>query len=249
MILGATEITVEDIENFLNDSDTTTPVVETDSSHEDTPPTETSQSEVKPVTETQAFAHRLKEEKEKVRREEQANIAKSMGYESYDTLIKAREEQVYLDKGLKPEEVSPIVEEIVKQRLAEDPRLKELETIKQQKVAEWAKKELSELSSLTDGKISKLEDVPKDVLEQWKKGGSLKAAYLELKGEDLIRQIKLGTQAQDSRGTTSHLSTPPSAPVVEDTTKRPLTDKEKDIYRLFNPNVSDEALEKMRKDK
>ena len=91
------------------------------------------------------------------------------------------------ENGLDVEEVTPIVEEIVKKRLETDPRLKELEGYRQQKVNEWAKKELADIKELTGGKISKIEDVPKDVIELWKTKGSLKAAYLELQGEALIK--------------------------------------------------------------
>lgn len=242
---GANEITIEDIENFLNGDGATPPVVETE---EGTPEAQPNQDTK--VTETQAFAHRLKEEKEKVRREERDSLAKSLGYDNYESMQKAREKKLLEERGLDVEEVAPIVEEIVKKRLETDPRLKELESYRQQKVNEWAKKELTDIKELTGGKISKIEDVPKDVIELWKTKGSLKAAYLELRGEALIREARTSAASNQSRGSTSHLNNPDGTPSpINNANKRPLTPEERNIYKLFNPDVTEEQLSKMFKDK
>lgn len=246
---GAKEITIKDIENFLNSDGAVTPAAETNEEGSPaTQPDDGKEPEIAKVTETQAFAHRLKEETAKVRNEERDNIARSLGYENYADMQKKRETELLKEKGLDPEEVSPVVEEIVNKRLAEDPRLKELETIRQRQVAEWAKKELTELKELTGGRVSKLEDVPKDVIELWKTKGSLKAAYLELQGEALIREARASAAGEQSKGSTGHLKSPIgiTAPIV-DGNKRPLTQQEKEIYRLFNPEVTDEQLSKMTK--
>ena len=242
---GANEITIEDIENFLNGDGATPPVVEDEGGTPAAQPNPDTK-----VTETQAFAHRLKEEREKVRIEERESLAKSLGFENYGELQKTREEDLFKDKGLDIEEASPIIEEIVKRRLEEDPRFKELEGYRQQRVSEWAKKELADIKELTGGKISKLDDVPKDVIELWKTKGSLKAAYLELQGEELIREARSSAASGQSRGSTGHLTNPhgtPSPIVNED--KRPFTKEEKEIYKLFNSNVTDEQLDKMLKNK
>jgi hypothetical protein len=193
---GANEITIKDIEDFLNGEGAATPAAQ--EGNEGSPATQPNASEgtpaqngteQTPVTETQAFAHRLKEATNRARNEERESIAKSLGYESYADMQQKREAQLLEEKGLNPEDVSPVVEQIVQQRLAEDPRLKELDSYRQERVNAWAKKELAELSELTQGKVSKLEDVPKDVIELWKTKGSLKGAYLELHGETLIREM------------------------------------------------------------
>lgn len=243
------EFTIEDIENFLNGGGTDTSSVEgkensqvaqpngTDSNVDDTDTDDTK-------NETQAFAHRLK----KAVAKERESIAKSLGYESYAQMQKSREEDMLKEKGLDPEDVSPVVEQLVNKRLAEDPRLQELEGYRQQKVNEWAKKELTELSELTNGKVTKLEDVPKNVLELWKTKGSLKAAYLELEGETLIREMRTGIASGQSKGSTGHLQSPKGTPANNNSNKRPFTQQEKDVYRLFNPGVTDEELNKMYKE-
>ena len=110
-------------------------------------------------------------------------LQKNLGYESYDDLQKKREADLLKSKGFDPEEISPVVEELVNKRLAEDPRLQELEEFKQKKVEEWGKKELAEITTLTGGKVTKLEQLPENVIALWKQKGSLKAAYLEIEGE------------------------------------------------------------------
>ena len=254
-VSGANEFTIKDIENFLNGEGAVTPAA--DEGNEGSPATQPNASEgtpaqaaeQTPVTETQAFAHRLKEATNKARNEERESIAKSLGYESYSDMQKQRETQMLEEKGLNPEDVSPIVEQLVQKRLAEDPRLKEFDSFKQERVSAWAQKELTELKELTDGKISKFEDVPNDVLESWKTKGSLKAAYLELHGETLIREMRAGVASGQNRGSTGHLASPQGAPAnTENLNKRPFTAQERDVYRLFNPGVTDEELSKMYKE-
>lgn len=253
---GANEITIKDIEDFLNGEGAATPAAQ--DGNESSPATQPNASEgtpaqngteQAPVTETQAFAHRLKEATNKARNEERESIAKSLGYESYADMQQKREAQLLEEKGLNPEDVSPVVEQIVQQRLAEDPRLKELDSYRQERVNAWAKKELAELSELTQGKVSKLEDVPKDVIELWKTKGSLKGAYLELHGETLIREMQTGIANGQNRSTTSHMASPQGAPAPADNSnKRPFTQKEREVYKLFNPDVTDEQLSKMYKE-
>ena len=251
---GANEITIKDIEDFLSGEGATSPVAE--ENNESSPAAQSddgsdasTQKQDEPVNETKAFAHRLKEATNKARNEERESIAKSLGYESYADMQKKREAEMLEEKGLDPEDVSPIVEQLVQKRLAEDPRLQELGAYKQERMNEWAKKELTELNELTGGKISKLEDVPNDVIELWKTKGSLKGAYIELHGEKLIREIRTGIANGQNRSTTSHLGSPQGAPAApKDTNRRPFTAKEREVYKLFNPGVTDEQLSKMYKE-
>jgi hypothetical protein len=141
------------------------------------------------------------------------------------------------------------VEQLVQKRLAEDPRLQELDARRQAKMNDWAKKELVELNELTGGKISKLDDVPKNVIELWKTKGSLKAAYIELYGEQRIREMQLSIASEQNRSTTGHLQSPQGTPASNNNgNRRPLTAKEKQVYKLFNPGVTDEQLSKMYKE-
>lgn len=247
---GANGPTIKDIEDFLNSVDhAETPTAQKEESSPAAQPDEGQQEQKTDVTETQAFAHRLKEATQKARSEERDNIAKELGYESYAAMQKAREKSMLEERGLDPDDVAPVVDKLVEKRLQEDPRFQELDKFREQRMQEWAKSEVAELSQLTGGRISKLEQVPKNVIELWKQKGSLKAAYLELEGEKLIREMQAGIAGEQSKGTVQHMNSPQGNPKpLSDDKKRPYTQQEKDIYRLFNPDVTEEQLSKLRKD-
>lgn len=200
--------------------------------------------EQKDVSQTKAFAKRLAEEKAKVVNAERENIAKELGFNSYEELQKNRELKLYEEKGLDHEEISPLVDELVEQKLNSDPRMKELEQFRAKQVEEFGKKELAEITKLTDGEITTLEQIPREVIELWKKKGSLKAAYLELKGEELILKARSG----QSKGSTGHLNTPAGSNNSANE-KRHLTAEEKKMWKLFNPSLTDEELNKKLVDK
>ena len=82
--------------------------------------------------------------------------------------------------------------------------------------------------------------MPKDVIELWKTKGSLKAAYIELHGEELI----IKARSEQNKGSTGHLNMPTgSSP--NNTAYRPLTKEERDNYKFFNPGMTDEELDKI----
>ena len=120
-----------------------------------------------------------------------------------------------------------------------DPRMKELEELRQRQIKEFGKKELAEITKLTNGEITSLAQLPKEVINLWKTKGSLKSAYLELEGERLINKFK----GEQSKGSTSHLKNPSGNSSVA-SNKRPLTAEEKQIWKFFNNSMTDEQLNK-----
>lgn len=232
---GANEFSLEELDKlFKEEGQQETPPAEGNTVSTENPP-----EQKEDVTKTQAFAHRLKEEKDKARKEAREEIAAALGYDSFEALQKSRENKLLEDKGLDPEQVNPIVDELVKQRLDNDPRMRELEVLKQQQIAAFAEKELKDISSLTGEQYTSLEQLPKDVIEDWKKSGSLKSSYIKLHGEELIIKARKA-QAQ---GSTKHLQSP-GGPAPTPTDTRPMTSKEREIYKFFNPGVKDEELDK-----
>lgn len=236
---GANEFTIEELESLFNDENqqATPPAQETT----ETRPAEDTSEPVKEndVTTTKAFATRLKESTTKARLEEREAIAKTFGYESYDAMVKARERKTYEEKGLDPDEVSPVVDELVKQRLNDDPRMQELEEFRKQQILEFGKKELAEITRLTGGQVTKFDQLPKSVIDLWQKEGSLKSAYLKIEGERLINNIRSG----QTKGSTEHLGGLNGSP-AGNSNMRPLTEREKQMWRFFNPKITDEELNK-----
>ena len=247
MDMGANEFTLEELEQlFKDDTQPTTPAVDENNNTDNDGNTdaqdgnnETGDDKSNHVENTKAFAHRLKESTDKARREERESIAKSLGYESYEDMENKRKNKLLEDKGLDPDEVSPIVDELVKQKLENDPRMQELEEFRKQRVAEFGKRELAEITKLTGGEITKFSQLPKEVIDLWKERGSLKSAYLEIEGENLI----IRARSEQSKGSTNHMQNlNGTSPANKN--ERPLTDEEKAIWKLFNPNISDEELNK-----
>lgn len=237
---GANGFSMDELDDlFKAENQQETPPAEDTTGQQDTPPVAEQNDEKKDVTQTQAFAHRLKEEKEKARKEAREEIAAALGYESYEALQKQRENKLLEDKGFDPEQVSPLVDELVKKRLEEDPRMQELAEFKKQQAQEFAKRELSEISKLTGVQYTSLDQLPQDVIESWKKTGNLKQSYISLHGEELIMRARSANQ----RGTTEHLQNP-AGQAPTGTSKRPLTEDEKKVWRFFNPSMSEEELNK-----
>lgn len=241
---GANELDLREIEALLaEEAQQETPPAQEEKPNDDTDKTEADASKAQSdVSTTKAFAKRLKESTDKARTEEREAIAKSLGYASYDEMQKQREAKMMTDKGLDPEQVNPVVDEIVKKRIDDDPRIKELEALKKKQVAEFAKKELADISELTDGEITSLSQLSPEVIDVWKKTGSLKDAYMRVEGVNLINKIKAGK----SKGTTDHLKNP-SGSSGDSANTRALTAEEKQVWKLFNPQTTDEELNKMRK--
>ena len=237
---GAKDIDIKDLEALFDDD------VEPSSPTENvtTEPNSSNETTEKDVSTTKAFAKRLAEEKAKVVNEERESIAKSLGYDSYEDLKKSKERKAIEDKGFDPDEVAPLIEDLVKQRLDNDPRMKELQEFRNKQMKEFGERELADLSKLTNGEISKFDQIPADVWELWKTRGSLKSAYMELHGEELVMKAR----TSQPKASTSHLSTPSGNPAPE-TSKRPLTAKEKELWRLFNPKMTTEELDKQMVDK
>lgn len=200
---------------------------------------ETKKSEEEKRSDAKAFSIRLNEERDK--------IAKEAGFESYEDMRKMREKKKLEDNGLDPDVASPVLEDLVKQRVEQDPRIKEYEELKkreqEREFKEWCEKEVKQLNSLTDGKIKSLSDVPQDVVKLSEKTGSLKSAYLQLHGEELISQIRLKQSSQESKGTTNHLAQVKDGVSASGKT-RPLTPEERRAYKMINRNITDEELDK-----
>ena len=241
---GVDHFSLDELEELFNEDDEQQSPAATDGTNTETDPqSENTSDDNRQVDNTKAFAKRLRESTEKARSEEREAIAKELGFESYADMQKNKTKKAIEEQGLNPDDVSPLVEKLVAERIESDPRIKELEGYRKKQIAEFAKKELAEISELTNGEVTELSQLSKEVRDLWVKKGSLKAAYLELEGENLIRKAR----REQSRGTTSHLAGTEGAPSPS-TGKRGLTEQEKKIWRFFNPSVTDEELNKKQVD-
>ena len=234
--MGANEFTLEELEElFKSETQPITPAAVTNTEAQESDDADDKSG----VDTTKAFAHRLKQSTDKARKEERESIAKSLGYESYADMINKRDAKMLEDKGLDPDEVKPVVDELVKQRLATDPRMIELEEFRKQKIVDFGTKELAEITKLTDGEITEFSQLPKEVITLWQQRGSLKSAFLELEGEKLIMK----SRSNNSKGSTDHLQSM-SGGSPANNNQRHLTAQEKQMWKYFNPGITDEELNK-----
>lgn len=243
LVNGANSFTLEELEALFNDdaAQETPPATEPTNTQEtgDNKGTEDTGNTQNGVDTTKAFAKRLKESTDKAVAAERENIAKSLGYSSYEELQKIREKKVFEDNGLDQSVVSPVIDELVKQRIDNDPRMKELEGYRNQQVKEFGRKELAELKELTGGKIASMAQLSRNVLDEWAKSGSLVDAYMKVEGRNLIKDLR----NEQNKGTTSHLQNPSGSSGLPNN-KRFLTEDEKRVWKMFNPKMTDEELNK-----
>lgn len=245
-IFGDNDLTAEEIDAlFGSEEQQETPPANDETAHSEQPTGDQDKGDEK-VEQTKAFAKRLRESTDKARNEEREAIAKQMGFESYAAMIKTREDKIYENHGVDREQIGTLVDEIYNERRKNDPAIQELDELRKMKQLEFGKKELAEITKLTNGEITSFSQLPKDVLEEWANNkaynGSLKAAYLALKGEELIVKAR----SEQSKGSTQHLINPSGGPTPQ-TNTRPLTDDEKSVYKFFNPGITDEELNKKTK--
>lgn len=211
---------------------------EEDVSTDNSQPTDTSKKE--PSELTKAMSNRINEVKAKTERETKDNIAKELGFENYADLQKSNERQVLKDAGLDDKDIEPIIQKLVDKRLAEDPRIKRLEELEARDKQVFVKEQLKEINKLvasTGVHFKSVDELPGEVLKMWEKTGNLKQAYLAVQGESLITK-----QTGNKNGDLSHLANPGA--VGTGTNVRPLTQSEKDIWRMVNPDITDEELNK-----
>lgn len=193
------------------------------------------------VNETKRVAERIKAVKTETELETKNNIAKDLGYESYQDMLDKRHKKELEEKGYDPNDLEPIIEKRLDEKIKSDPRFRELEELQNQKLFMKANQELLEIQKFNPN-IKTLEDLSPEVFELGKTTGSLKKAYLAIEGEKLI----INSKSQKSIGSTDHLSTPKGNPKESDGT-RGLTQEERSNYKYFNPDMTDEQLDKIRK--
>lgn len=201
-------------------------------------PTEGSEGSEDLKPDTKAVSQRINEVRSKTEHDTQERIAKELGYESYAAMKQAKQKKLLADAGLDDEEVNGVVNKLVEQRLADDPRLKKLQEYEERDKAAFVKKQLSEVNKISGQNYTSLDQLPPDVIELWQKTGNLKQAYLATKGEELLT----GKSNKVERGSLDHLASGGSA--GGSTKTRKLTEEEKAIWRNVDPDITEEELEK-----
>ena len=193
---------------------------------------------------TKAVSERINTVKKNTISETETRIAKELGYESYEEMRKANEKKMLKDAGLDENdtELMAAIDKLVEKRFSEDPRMKKIEAYEEDEKNKFVKDQLKEINELTGGKFTSIDELPKETLDMWGKIGNLKQAYLATQGSELLVKAR----AAKNSGTLSHLANGGSG--SSGSKQRPLTEEEKDIYRMVMPEITDEELSKISKD-
>lgn len=224
---------MEDIELSLADLFRDDEELETQNEQEQT----TNETETQ-KPDTKAVSERINTVRKQTETETKDKIAKELGFNNYSELQKANEKELLTKAGIDNDDTTALVEKLVNQRLADDPRLKKLEEYEQREKANFVKEQLNEISKLTGTQYTSIDQLSQDTLDVWSKTGNLKQAFLATQGEALL----LKKQSAVQNGTLSHLANPNHS---GNTTKtRGLTEDEKAIYRSVMPDITEEELSK-----
>lgn len=199
-----------------------------------TSPVDTEQQAVDSKDATKAYSERLNADRAKMRQEVENEMAQSMGYTTWDEYRAAQRKKVITDAGLEPEQVEPVVSKL----LASDPAViaaRELKAAQEKATSDEASKsELLALNSTygTEFKsMDELDDATKVLIE---KGVPLVKAYGI---EHLDDVVKTREQVIPSKG---HLVSVVGS--GKSSTPKVVTPKQMEVFRLFNPDASDEQI-------
>lgn len=209
---------------------------------EETEEVETPTSPVEQVDQTKAFAKRLKEETAKAKLEAREEIAKSFGYDSWDDYYNSQTNSKLLDKGLDPDSVRPVLEDLIKN----DPQY--IEAMKYKAEKEELEKEIFASNSIkalneemgTDFKS--VQELGSQVIDLWNKGIPLAQAYAAY-NYDKIRQNAIKKSNAEDNGK-SHLKTLTGG--NDKTQTRELSQDELSIFKAFGIS-EDRAKEYLKK--
>jgi hypothetical protein len=146
-------------------------------------------------------------------------------------MIKHKENQTVEEAGLDPEAFQSVFNKLYEEKIQSDPRMRELEEYRNAKAMEWANNGLKEITELTNGKITSLDQLEPAIFEAVKGGQTLADAYLSLHGREVVEQLRNSQRAAKLEGSTSHLGGSSSTPTPD--TFRTLTPEEANIMAQF----------------
>lgn len=136
-----------------------------------------SETPTSPVDQTKAFATRLKEEVAKAREKDRQELAESFGYENWSAYLEAQQNNKFLDKGLDPEAVKPLIKDFIH----EDPDYIEAMKYKAEKEElekeMFAKSAIDALNRRYGTNYSSVNELDADTVEMWNKGTPLEKAF------------------------------------------------------------------------
>ena len=224
MSLGEQEVLDINVDDLFRDD------LEDESNNPEEPPAPSA------TPETKAVSKRINEVREQTARETRDAMAKELGYDNYEAMKKAKEKKAIKDSGL-DEESEKLIEKLVEERLADDPRLKKFAEIERKQQEAFVKNQLDAINKSAGTTFASIDQLPPETLSLWEKIGDLKQAYYATQGEALFTK----RSKADANGSTSHLA---SGGQSSGAKTRALNEEEKAMWRLVMPDITEEELSK-----
>ena len=138
---------------------------------------ETSQPASPAENGAKAYAERLNKDRERIRSEERERIAQDFGYTSWNEYIDAQTNSKLLDKGLDPDEVRPVIKELIKS----DPEYLEAMEYKKReealKAKIWGEEEVRKLNEKFGTNYITIDELDEETVKLFNQGVSLDKAY------------------------------------------------------------------------
>ena len=186
-----------------------------------------------------AYAERLNKDRERIRSEERERIAQDFGYNSWEEYREAQTNTKLLDKGLDPDEVRPVLKELIKS----DPEYLEAMEYKKReeamKAKMWGEEEVRKLNSKFGTNFASIDELDSETVKLFNQGISLDKAYASQHYEEIqesaVKKAKINSGKDHFKETNG--STPP--PTESRVT---VTDAEFKKFRSINPYATDEQI-------
>jgi hypothetical protein len=193
-------------------------------------------SPVESITETQAFAKRLKEEKAKAKKEALEDLAQSFGYSTYDEYLKAQTDTKLIDKGFDPDKVRPVIEDLIQKDpryIAAIQKAQEYEALEKEL---FAKNSIETLNATFGTNYKSINELDPETIRMWNEGTPIEKAFAA-NNYDKIRELTLKTVKNASK---DHLKDVAGNNIKTET--RIPTDTEIKMFKILNPGITDEQI-------
>lgn len=186
-----------------------------------------------------AYAERLNKDRERIRSEERERIAQDFGYTNWAEYMEHQTNMKLLDNGLDPEEVRPVIKELIKS----DPEyLEAMEYKKKEEAAkarQWGEEEVRKLNSKFGTSFSSIDDLDAETIKLFNSGISLDRAYASQHYEELqdlaVKKAKIVNGKE-------HLRNPQTSTQISTDVKYEISDKEFKKFKAINPYATEEQI-------
>lgn len=186
-----------------------------------------------------AYAERLNKDRERIRLEERERIAQDFGYNSWDEYRDAQTNTKLLDKGLDPDEVRPVLKELIKS----DPEYIEAMEYKKReealKAQLWGEGEVRKLNDKFGTNYKSIDELDADTIKLFNNGIPLDKAYASQHYEEIqeiaFKRAKINTGKE-------HLKEQQGSPTADTSTRVEVSDAEFRKFKSINPYATDEEI-------